>query len=285
MKKLENIETFINKLITSIFLWIKNFILKITPTKFNQYIQEKILSYRKKKNKLKQRFKKKSSDDESFIKKSINVVITLKGKLTSYISSALIWLKAIQPKDDSLKVVKIVQDFFLKLIKKIILWYKGLSPKTIWISFMLIIIATIAGLQFYVSIQKVYKETKEKEVAEVIKEEKRPKYYKRQLKQFKIDDLKMPIYVKSAASIRSLTMDLTMESSNRYIKQFFDKHDYYIQDQLNSSIEPIIPTFPLESEGKRIIKDKLKLETNELLKKLKIEGTIDDVHFHNIIAS
>ena len=95
----------------------------------------------------------------------------------------------------------------------------------------------------------------------------------------------MPIYVESAKDIHSLIMDFTMESSNRYIKKFFDKNTHYLQDRLNSTIEPIVPTFPLEQEGKQIIKEKLKQESNQLIKDFKIKGKIEKIYLHSMMAS
>ena len=269
----------------AIMEWLQFLILKITPTKLNDYIQLKVKAYRLKKQKLKAKIKAKTPKGGGFLPKLLTTAKILKEKITAIITQTLDFIKGIQPKQDFSKLTNYFNEKLKHIAIKLKDKYSALKPKTIWISLGIIVLVTIASLQFYVSAQKIYEETKEEEIVEVIKEEKKPIYYKKMLKQFQVMDLKMPIYVESAATVKSLTMDLTMESSNRYIKHFFDKNYHYIQDQLNSGIEPIVPTFPLENEGKEIIKEKLKMETNDLLKKLKIEGTIQEVYFHSIMAS
>ena len=79
-------------------------------------------------------------------------------------------------------------------------------------------------------------------------------------------------------------MDFTLVASNRYIKEYFYENIHLVKDRLNSSVHPIIPEFPLEQEGKQIIKDKIRLEVNKLIKDLRIKGHIDKVHIHSILA-
>ena len=84
-----------------------------------------------------------------------------------------------------------------------------------------------------------------------------------------------------------LTFDFTVEGSNRYIAAYFSSrvNENLIKDKLNNSIEPIVPSFPLEEEGKRIIKLKIKEEINELVQKLKIKGYISKVYINNVLAN
>ena len=72
-----------------------------------------------------------------------------------------------------------------------------------------------------------------------------------------------------------------------YIAAFFSLrvNENLIKNQLNGSVEPIVPSFPLEEEGKRIIKLKLKEEINNLVKKLKIQGSISKVYIDNVLAN
>jgi flagellar basal body-associated protein FliL len=43
-------------------------------------------------------------------------------------------------------------------------------------------------------------------------------------------------------------------------------------------------SFPLENEGKIIVKEKIRKEINQMLHKRKIKGQITDVYIHSIIG-
>ena len=45
-----------------------------------------------------------------------------------------------------------------------------------------------------------------------------------------------------------------------------------IKNQLVTNVERVVPTFPLNEEGKRILKSKLTQEMNVLIKNLDIKG-------------
>ena len=82
-------------------------------------------------------------------------------------------------------------------------------------------------------------------------------------------------------------MDFTIVASNRYIKSYFwdNRNNHLILDRLNSRIRPMEILFPLESEGKIVIRDKVREEINILIKELGIDGEIEDVYIHNIIGA
>ena len=115
----------------------------------------------------------------------------------------------------------------------------------------------------------------------------RESYFKRILpaKQLNVYEVTMPIYIDSINSVRTLLIDLTLTTSNRYAREYLDKHSYLIKDRLNNTIHPIIPDFPLTKEGKTIIKEKVIFEINQLLEEKKIEGEIKEVNFQMIIAA
>jgi hypothetical protein len=115
----------------------------------------------------------------------------------------------------------------------------------------------------------------------------RTSYFKREKKQFTIRDIDLPIYVESVNSIKMLTLDFTIEGDNKYIAAFFkgSRNENLIKNQLIGSVHPIVPTFPLGEEGKRILKHKLKKEMNALIKKLDIKGYISNVYINNILAN
>lgn len=113
---------------------------------------------------------------------------------------------------------------------------------------------------------------------------KRPDYYKAYDRQFIIYNVVLPVYVHKKSAIRSLIIDFSVTASNRYICEYFKINEHLIKDHINRVMEPMIPEFPLEKEGKQIIKKKLVKEINILLTKKGIKGNIQNIMFHSIIA-
>lgn len=109
-------------------------------------------------------------------------------------------------------------------------------------------------------------------------------FYKIKDRQLLVSDIDLPVYIESSAAIKSLTIDFTFESSNRYIKQFFLHNEHTLKNKLNATLETVIPSFPLTDEGKNVIKEKLIFEMNALLKEKQIEGKILKIYIHTIVA-
>jgi flagellar basal body-associated protein FliL len=51
------------------------------------------------------------------------------------------------------------------------------------------------------------------------------------------------------------------------------------------NLEPILPSLPLDDEGKEIIRQKLINEINQFLKKHNIEGHVEEVRITYILAN
>ncbi len=226
---------------------------------------------------------------EPIFKRILNHIIQnlphYKDNLLKFITALNAKIKKLEPKSAIKNIIPKAKELIIPVMNKLRKKYESLSPKTIIISLTIMSFILLASLNFYMATKKIIDETSEEEIVQVVEVKPRPKYYKTSQKQIRIDDIKMPIYVKSAKDIKSLVLDFTIQASNRYIKKFFEKNPHYLQDRLNSSIEPIVPSFPLQEEGKIIIKDKLIDESNYLIKNFNIKGRIEKVYFHNITAS
>ena len=57
-----------------------------------------------------------------------------------------------------------------------------------------------------------------------------------------------------------------------------------LKDYFFMNVQPIISSFPLESEGKKILKEKIQKELNIFLSTQKVEGQVIDVNITDIIA-
>ena len=146
-------------------------------------------------------------------------------------------------------------------------------------------IGGITGINMYKSSQKIIQEATQDEVKMVdTLPAGRAEYYKGDRKHILVSNLKIPVFLTEQKGVRTLIMDFTFESSNRYIKIYIRDNEYEIRDRLLSTVEPIIPSFPLSQEGKDIIKDKIKEELNKFLGEKHIEGNVKHVYINGIIA-
>jgi len=191
------------------------------------------------------------------------------------------------------EVIIVAIPFLIPLLLKAKNWYVSLKPTTLLLVTVTSSVGVITGVEVYKSTMGVVEEIQEEKVV-IIKEskkekkkekKKRPDYYKNQEKQLLVSAVAVPVYIEKVTSIKSLIIDFTLVTSNRYLKQFFFENEYLIKDRLNTTVRPVIPEFPLSNEGKHIIREKIRNEMNTLIKEWKIKGKIESVHFHNIIAS
>lgn len=118
---------------------------------------------------------------------------------------------------------------------------------------------------------------------------KKPKFTSFEEREFFIPDVFVPVILKNRPDITRIYLDIKLRSSNKFIKIYFTENNFINMDKLVdrylSTLGPIIPIFPLTDEGKNILKNKIKLETNELLKQLRIEGEIEEVIIQDILAA
>jgi hypothetical protein len=178
--------------------------------------------------------------------------------------------------------------FATPTVIKIKQWFASLESTTI-VGFVTVsTVVTLTGLNIYKQSKKIADEkAAQAELVEKVENARaissRPGYHKKQERTFIVYDIVLPAYFEKN-KISKLVIDFSIESSNKYIKAFFLENPHYVNDVLNSKIEPISVDFPLEQEGKIIVKDKIRDELNILLKSLKIEGEITEVNIHKIVG-
>lgn len=174
---------------------------------------------------------------------------------------------------------------FTPHIAKSKIWLGSLKPTTIVASVTFTTISGLAAINIYLQGENIY--DKMRSPASVKKEIKigvRPDYYKKNEKHFTIYHIKMPLYIESIHNHKQVKIDFTLEPSNRYIKEYFLEKEFLIHDRLNLMVHPIVPDLPMSEEGKQILKDKLLLEINLLIKELKIKGKIKNVYIDSALA-
>jgi hypothetical protein len=113
----------------------------------------------------------------------------------------------------------------------------------------------------------------------------RPEYYKKELRHVEITNLRLPVFFSQLNELKTVDIDFMITTSNRFSKTFIHKHDLHLRDHLLIHLEPILPSLPLDDEGKEIIRKKLISETDEFLKKHKVEGHVIDLKITYILAN
>ncbi|MBI2521489.1 MAG: hypothetical protein HYV97_13810 [Bdellovibrio sp.] len=187
-----------------------------------------------------------------------------------------------------------VSEFCNKIFIKIQQTYNNTSPKTLFLLAFVITTGSLAIFQIFRTSVLVYKRNFE---SASIKQEsamlisRRPAYHDRIKKSFYVTNISIPfsfegpVVDKEAEGIRSLIIDIEVETSNRYLSIYLSTQEHLIKDYLNKKLEPVLPTFPLTPEGKRVIRTKIIEELNRLILETGAKGTVKNVFIINITVS
>ena len=113
----------------------------------------------------------------------------------------------------------------------------------------------------------------------------RPKYFMQTEKLLSFTDTNLQLFLEDTRRNRQVWIDFTALASNRFVIMYLKEHLVQVKDHLNVNVEPVIPRLPIEDEGRQIIKDKIKLELNEFLKKEGVEGKVLEIYIDYLIVS
>jgi len=288
--KFQKIEDLINKLLLSFISLFKNLVQKATPKKVTKAIDTTKSSIKNKTDKVGATTKKAKDKSLHSIFKVRDVIFGVKAKIIVLIGTIIAFIKAFNLSQiEPAKIKVLLKKVYTPLANKINSLFSSIQPQTVAGVVVGTTVISLGSLGVYTSSKNISeKKAAAREPASKVEEataiSKRAHYYKQQEKEFRILNQFMPLYVKSSKKTRSIRVDFTFVSSNRYIKEYFQKNIFLIKDKLNSTLEPIVPSFPLEKEGQKILKDKIRSELNILIKDRKIKGTIKEVHIHSILA-
>jgi len=285
------IEQILNNLLETIFGLISNIFSKFTPGKLKNTITTSKSKIAKSKSSTRKAISEKGmkvlSSGLELKDKTLKKANEIQHKSLEIVGKA----KEVDYKRvDYKKLVLSLLFIFSPLLLKIKSWVIGLSPKIILGSTVATTFVMLSSISIYTQSKKISDEATAQarepasEVQDASDASQRKDYYKLEEKKFKINHVTMPVYIESVNTYKSLSIDFTFISSNRYIKSYFERNRHLIKDRLNSTIQPVIPAFPLEEEGKNIIKDKIQKELNILIKEMNIKGEIKEVYINSILA-
>lgn len=114
--------------------------------------------------------------------------------------------------------------------------------------------------------------------------EKRPEYYKRGDRTMVVRNVKIPLYIEDIKQVKSILIEFGVRTTTRFAKIYLEHYDYKLRDQIFMTMEPVLSSFPLEEEGKDVLKEKLQNEINVFLKKENVEGEVEAIKILYIIA-
>lgn len=113
----------------------------------------------------------------------------------------------------------------------------------------------------------------------------RPNYYKKQNRHLDIVNLRLPVYIPKVNELQSVDIDFSATLTNRLSRMKLEKLEFQLRDHLILNVEPMVTTFPLEEEGKTILREKIISEMNNFMLEHKIEGEVKDVKIIYILAN
>lgn len=281
MKGFDKIEEKINRLIMIVVNAIKGVLSPYVPRKTISKVKDK-----------KKSLAEKRAKSFEFIKRLTKNLKEKVLSLIAYVQSLIQKLKGIDFK--SIKLSHVTTAFFAFITPataKIKTWYFSIKPQTIALTIAGTTILTLTSINIYVESEKITRDPASEKNAQMVEElkkanalTKRATYHRKLERQFKIEGVTLPIYLGDKKFTQRVDLDITVDASNKYIKAYFDENHYYVRDMLNTQISSIDVDFPLEEEGKVVIRDKVKKELKRLLKKLKIEGEILEVHISSVFG-
>jgi len=168
-------------------------------------------------------------------------------------------------------------------------WLKGLSAvqSVLLICFTMASVLAVIGIGFSGhKLAKNHLETSRAPASDGTDVQyERPEYYKKQTKHFELTNLRLPVYVPKVNEIQSVDIDFTATMTNRNSRVFLEKHEFHLRDHLILEMEPSIASFPLEEEGKEIIRRKILSEINYFLKQSNVDGEVLELKITYVLAN
>ena len=260
------IEAKINKLLEPIFSFIERHLKKLVPKQIKQ-------------------LKAKPINKQDIAKQASALKMTLQ-KIAQFLAAVISKCRSFNIKKIKFKSLFIlIGGLLAPLLLKTKTWYLSLRPTTIVLFIASSSVIGVAGIGIYTSSKKIAEKSQilVSEPEQVVYKPRAP-YHNQDDKQLEITHVNIPVYIGKGNAVRTLIIDFSLQTSNRYIKEYFFQNDHLIKDRLNHSMQEIIPNFPLTLEGQQIIREKIIKEINALIKEQKIKGHIENVFFHSILA-
>ncbi len=286
LEKIEAIENLINRILEKIGSVLFKLFIAMIPKKVIQFIRVKKASLLKR--------EQRSSNNKRSIKKQLQrIKIVSKKKFNrflryshqrkfnvayfefrDYLFSKSVREHLIVTKNAIKRVLKKTSGKFS---------YSKNQVATFAMTFLFIMAGSVG---VYQSSESIYRsEFPNRKPASVQQYDYRPEYKSYQARTTQIMNIKIPLLVEDVTEINSVTIDFTVRTTTRFSKTFLENYGYKLKDYFFTAAEPIASDFPLEEEGKDVLKEKITEELNLFLNENGVEGQVESIEITFIIAS
>jgi hypothetical protein len=295
IEKIEKLENFLNKIIGKLLSSIGVFLLKIIhfiiPAIVFRKITETKLSSKKKltsskdflKNNILNQYQNfNKAKDSGFDKIESLQKYPFKEKGIEKLGIAKTFILTTPPKQHYLSL----KNFFIQTFNRIKSWFKQLDHQQLKVGTSVAFFIFIGGYGIYYSIQEVYKsEFPYREPASVQEYDYKPGYKVYAEKTLQVLNIKLPIFVESIGKVDSITIDFSVRTSTRFAKYYLVEYEYKLKDYFFTTVEPVVSDFPMETEGKEVLKEKIREEIDNFLYENYVEGHVEEVNILYMVGS
>lgn len=216
--------------------------------------------------------------------KSLLLTFDFRSKLSQTFQIALTQYKEKKPKS-----ISKLKTFLLAPFLILGQWLQGLSAAQSMLLLTFSAASFLAGINIIFSGQRLvsHNSAQTRTPASIEEELKydRPGYYKRQERHLEVTNMRLPVYIGKLNEVKSVDIDFTITLSNRNSRRFLSKHEFELRDHVILNMEPLIATFPLEDEGKEVLREKIWKEIDIFMEENKIEGSVEDLKLTYILAN
>ena len=291
LEKFGKLEEFVNKLLGKIFAGIFQFIIKAIP----KPISDKYLSF---KSNLKSwkitkielskqnakagytKFKLKSDQLFNKINEIQNYPVKEKGIEKLVAAKEFVLTTSPRQHRDNFKI------FFKPKAEYVFVKVKSINKKSAVIGLSLLALIFTGGLGIYFGANQIFmKEFPTRSIASVQEYDYRPDYKLYEQKTIKILNMKVPIFSESVEKINSITVDFSLRTSTRFAKYYLIQYEYKLKDYFFTTVEPVVSDFPMQTEGKEVLKEKIRDEINNFLYENHVEGEVEEVNILYMVGS
>jgi flagellar basal body-associated protein FliL len=285
MNLLAKLENFVNKLLILLIEFVSKTLHKMIPQSIHAKIEKYKLYVEAKKEQLKsapQYLKKKAASSVALV----TAVSKVKDHLKETYSAAMSQYQDKKPKSALDKLKRTLMTPILMISK----WLSGLSATQSLVLLTFTAASFLSGVEVIFSGKRIVNQHIEasRDPASLIEEDvayERPDYYKKQTRHFEVNNLRLPVYIGEVNDLRSIDVDFVATVSNREARMYLEKHEFQFRDHLINEVEPMLASFPLEDEGKEILRQKLEKEINAYIKLKGLEGWVTDLKLTYILAN
>jgi flagellar basal body-associated protein FliL len=284
---LEKIEILVNRLLILLGDLIFRILLKLTPLKIQLFLKKLRVQFHLLIHwfkKLPSRIIKNAPLLINKIKQAL-VAYDVKGKLQQTYQNALASQGAskVAAKTSKAKII------FLAPFLIFGEWLKGLTSFQATSLMVLTAVSLLAAINIGFSGHRILSHQNQANRGPASVEDEvlyeRPAYYKKEARHLELNNVRLPIFFANTNELSAVDVDFIATLSNRQSRMQLYKLELQLRDHLILNVEPMVASFPIEEEGKEILRQKLLSELNDFLKFHNIEGQVQEIKITYVLAN